>query len=99
MHPLAGTYDNASIVALSSRGTPICPLYPWRAIRAMPNPTVSPTPIPKKRSKSTIALAIALTIFILAALYYMIFVITVPCGAGLGGHWTIWQMITGGGCH
>src|SRR6266849_9323180 len=99
LHSLAGTHDNASIVALFNQATPICLMHPWRAIQVIPNPTVAPTPIPRKRSKSTIALAIVLTLFILAVLYYMIFVITVPCGAGLGGHWTIWQMVTGGGCH
>ncbi len=99
MHSLAGTHDNASSVALFNHATPICLLRRRRAIQVLPNPTVAPTSFPRKRSKSTIPLAIALTLFILAVLYYMIFVITVPCGAGLGGHWTIWQMITGGGCH
>ena len=67
-------------------------------IHAIASPAVAPTPIPRNRSKSTIVLAIVLTLFVLASLYYMVFVITVPCGASLGGHWTIWQMITGGGC-
>jgi len=96
---LADTHGNASSVAQFNQATPICLRHRWREIQVMPNPTVVPTPIRRKRSNSTIALAIVLTLFILAVLYYMIFVITVPCGVGLGGHWTLWQMVTGGGCH
>lgn len=71
-------------------------LYAQQVTRSQ---TLIPVPIPRKRSRSSKALALLLVFLVLVALYYMVFVITVPCGAGLNGHWTIWQMISHRTCN
>jgi len=52
-----------------------------------------PSPVKIEKSHSNALLVLVLLTAIFAAMYYMVFVITVPCGAN--GHWTIWQMFKG----
>ena len=96
-YPLSGS-GQGEMVRVLPPGTGRMPLLRLRHHLVTPNQTLTPVSLPRKRSKSTVALALLLAFFILVTLYYMIFVITVPCGTSLGGHWTIWQMITGGTC-
>jgi hypothetical protein len=70
-------------------------LHPWRVGTSQ---TLIPVPIPKRRSKSAVVAGLLLTLMILAGLYYMIFVVAVPCGANVNAHLTIWQIMTGGSC-